>query len=127
MTWNETVLLSAAQAVPAIVVVVRRLRTFAPVASAESRPMGQPEGSPRHARRRDCNLWPPPKVIEGMRNECLRDVIAGSAGVLLVLALIGLPKDHPAPIRHVQVQVQWRGVRLLPYYTPNLVPARPTP
>ena len=60
-----------------------------------------------------------------MRNEFLRDVIAGSLGVLVVLALIGLPKDHPAPTRHVQVQ--WQGTRLLPYYTPSLVPARPTP
>jgi hypothetical protein len=67
-----------------------------------------------------------------MRNAFLRDVIAGSAGVLAVLALIGLPKDHPTPTHHVQVRVQWHGTRLLPYYTPlhyarNSLPARPTP
>lgn len=62
-----------------------------------------------------------------MRNEFLRDVIAGSAGVLVVLALIGLPRDHPAPTQHRQVQVQWRNTRLLPYYTRSPVPARPTP
>lgn len=72
-----------------------------------------------------------------MRNEFLRDVIAGSAGVLVVLALIGLPKDHPAPTQHRRVQVQWQGTRLLPYYTPlhfppvyytrGQLPARPTP
>jgi hypothetical protein len=75
-----------------------------------------------------------------MRNAFLRDVIAGSAGALVVLALIGLPKDHPAPTNHVpgQVQWQWQGTtRLLPYYTPLYYPplyyprsplaARPTP
>ena len=31
-----------------------------------------------------------------MRNEFLPDVIAGSAGVLVVLAAIGLPKDPPS-------------------------------
>jgi hypothetical protein len=67
-----------------------------------------------------------------MRNAFLRDVIAGSAGVLVVLALIGLPKDHPAPTQHVQLPVQWHGTRLLPYYTPlhdarSPLPARPTP
>ena len=76
-----------------------------------------------------------------MRNEFLRDVIAGAAGVLVVLALIGLPKDHPAPAQHKRVQAQWQGIRLLPYYThPNYMrspllpyytrsplPARPTP
>ena len=69
-----------------------------------------------------------------MRNELLRDVIAGTAGVLVVLAVIGLPKDNaPAP---QQVQGQ---VRLLPYYShktqqnpmPRIphppVPVRPAP
>ena len=84
---------------------------------------------------RGCNFWLPPGVTEGMRNEFLRDVIAGSAGVLVVLALIGLPKEHPAPTQHKQVQ--WQGIRLLPYYTRGLAPtlsppltrypARPTP
>jgi hypothetical protein len=67
-----------------------------------------------------------------MRNAFLRDVIAGSAGVLVVLALIGPPKNHPAPTHHVQVRVQWHGTRLLPYYTPlhytrSPLPARLTP
>jgi hypothetical protein len=42
--------------------------------------------------------------MEGMRNEFLPDVIAGSAGVFLVLALIGLPEHHMAPLRHNQLQ-----------------------
>jgi hypothetical protein len=50
-----------------------------------------------------------------MRNDFLRDVIAGSAGVLVVLAVIGLPKD-PAPTQ----QTQWQGTRLLPYYSSSL-------
>ena len=73
-----------------------------------------------------------------MRNAFLRDVIAGSTGVLVVLALIGLPRDHPAPTHHVQGRVQWQGTtRLLPYYTPlyytplyytrSPLAARPTP
>jgi len=51
-----------------------------------------------------------------MRNEFLRDVIAGSAGVLLVLAVIGLPKDLAA----VPPQGPGQGARLLPYYSSNL-------
>jgi len=62
-----------------------------------------------------------------MRNAFLRDVIAGSAGVLVVLALIGLPKDRPAPTHHVQVRVQWHDTRLLPYYTPLPYPRSPLP
>jgi hypothetical protein len=71
-----------------------------------------------------------------MRKQFLRDVIAGSAGVLAVLALIGLPRDHPALTQHLQVPVPAQGghvARLLPFYTvipraaaPPL-PARPTP
>jgi hypothetical protein len=73
-----------------------------------------------------------------MRNEFLRDVIAGSAGVLLVMAVIGLPKDPAAAAP--QVPVQWQGAKLLPYYSSNplhpvpdrqhfrpLSPAHPTP
>jgi hypothetical protein len=70
-----------------------------------------------------------------MRNEFLRDVIAGSAGVLVVLALIGLPKDSAAD--SPGMQVQYRGARLMPYYSSNLqhpvpmprppVPVQPTP
>lgn len=52
----------------------------------------------------------------------------------MVLAVIGLPKDHPAPTQHVQVQRQGtRVTQLLPYYTlvpraraPQL-PPRPSP
>jgi hypothetical protein len=60
-----------------------------------------------------------------MRNEFLRDVIAGSAGVLLVMAVIGLPRDQAAA--EPQVPAQWQGVRLLPYYTSNLHPPVPAP
>jgi hypothetical protein len=60
-----------------------------------------------------------------MRNEFLRDVIAGSAGVLLVMAVIGLPKDPAAT--GPQVHAQWSGIELLPYYTPNLNPHVPGP
>jgi hypothetical protein len=60
-----------------------------------------------------------------MRNAFLRDVIAGSAGVLVVLALIGVPEDHPAPTDHVPVQ--WHGTRLLPYYTPLHYAPSPLP
>jgi hypothetical protein len=70
-----------------------------------------------------------------MRNEFLRDVMAGSAGVLLVLAVIGLPKD---PAAAPQAPPQPGDVHLLPYYSslhPQVpappdrpaVPARPTP
>jgi len=71
-----------------------------------------------------------------MRKEFLRDVIAGSAGVLVVLAVIGPPRDA-APTR--QMQVQWQDTRLLPYYSSNLhqrivsppagrpIPVPPTP
>jgi hypothetical protein len=69
-----------------------------------------------------------------MRNELLRDVFAGTAGVLVVLAVIGLPKD---PAATPQMQTQWQGARLLPYYSHNLqqpvpptarfIPSRPTP
>jgi hypothetical protein len=61
-----------------------------------------------------------------MRNEFLRDVIAGSAGVLLVMAVIGMPKDPAAAAP--QVPAQWQGVKLLPYYSSNplhSVPERP--
>ena len=59
-----------------------------------------------------------------MRNEFLRDVAAGSAGVLLVLAVVGLPKDIAAG---PQSPAHWRYVHLLPYYTNThpQVPAAP--
>jgi hypothetical protein len=53
-----------------------------------------------------------------MRKDFLRDVVAGSAGVLVVLAVIGLPQD-PATT-HFSVPAQWQGARLLPYYSSNL-------
>lgn len=59
-----------------------------------------------------------------MRNEFLRDVLAGSAGVLLVLALIGLPRDQTAA--KPQVPPRWPGVQLLPYYS-SLHPQVPGP
>jgi hypothetical protein len=61
-----------------------------------------------------------------MRIEFLRDVMAGSAGVLLVLAVIGLPKDAAAAAP--QVPAQWQGsVKLLPYYTSNVHSPVPAP
>jgi hypothetical protein len=60
-----------------------------------------------------------------MRNEFLRDVLAGSAGVLLVLAVIGLPKDATAAAP--QVPAQGQGVKLLPYYTSNVHAPVPGP
>jgi hypothetical protein len=60
-----------------------------------------------------------------MRNEFLRDVIAGSAGVLLVMAVIGLP-NHPAATAR-QEPAQWQDVKLLPYYSPNVHAQLPAP
>jgi len=54
-----------------------------------------------------------------MRNEILRDVLAGCAGVLAVMALIGLPRD-PSPAGQPQGRVQWQQTRLLPYYSSDL-------
>jgi hypothetical protein len=56
-----------------------------------------------------------------MRNEILRDVLAGCAGVLVVALAIGAPGGSPAapssppPPRVQQVQ----GAMLLPYYSVN--------
>jgi hypothetical protein len=60
-----------------------------------------------------------------MTNEFLRDVIAGSAGVLLVMAVIGLPKAPAAAAP--QVPAQRLGVQLLPYYSSNLQHPVPAP
>ena len=55
-----------------------------------------------------------------MRNEILRDVLAGSVGVLVVAMAIGAPNGasaahgSPPPTRAQQVQ---GGVMLLPYYS----------
>jgi hypothetical protein len=60
-----------------------------------------------------------------MRNEFLRDVVAGSAGVLLVMAVIGLPEAPAATAP--QVRVQWPDVQLLPYYVSSAHPQFPAP
>jgi hypothetical protein len=60
-----------------------------------------------------------------MRNEVLRDVLAGCAGVLAVAAVIGLPRASEAaqqptsgpPPQYV----------LLPYFPPRVAPAHPVP
>jgi len=51
-----------------------------------------------------------------MRNEILRDMVFGCAGVLMVLAVIGLPQPAAAP---QMWQMQFQRDRLLPYYSPN--------
>jgi hypothetical protein len=48
-----------------------------------------------------------------MRNEVLRDVLAGCVGVLAVAAVIGLPKD----IDHVGAQSGVQHAVLLPDYS----------
>jgi hypothetical protein len=57
-----------------------------------------------------------------MRNEILRDMVFGCAGVLMVMAAIGLPSHVSA------AQQMWRSQfqrdRLLPYYSPNPPHAR---
>lgn len=50
-----------------------------------------------------------------MRNEILRDVLAGCAGVLAVVAIIGLPRDAAA-VRHSQQFIDQHAV-LLPHYS----------
>jgi hypothetical protein len=61
-----------------------------------------------------------------MRNEILRDVLAGCAGVLAVVAVIGLPRDAAA-VQHSQ---QWldQHAMLLPHYShvAPQAPAAPT-
>ena len=55
-----------------------------------------------------------------MRNEILRDVLAGCAGVLAIAAAIGLPRASAPIARHAAPSGQ--HYVLLPYY-----PARPKP
>ncbi len=50
-----------------------------------------------------------------MRNEILRDLLFGCAGVFMVIAVIGLPR--PAQVAHQQWQVQFQDPHLLPYYS----------
>jgi hypothetical protein len=52
-----------------------------------------------------------------MRNEILRDMVFGCAGVLMVMAAIGLPPQVPAGPQIWRTQLQ--RDRLLPYYSPN--------
>ncbi len=58
-----------------------------------------------------------------MRNEILRDVVAGCAGVLAVAALIGLPRES-APAR---APADWQGQHyvLLPHFSIVGKPAAP--
>jgi hypothetical protein len=63
-----------------------------------------------------------------MRNEILRDVLAGSAGVLAVAAVIGLPRGAVAA--NVPAPFSGQHVVLLPHYTrtgPYLPPQMPRP
>jgi hypothetical protein len=63
-----------------------------------------------------------------MRNEILRDVLAGSAGVLAVAAVIGLPRG--AVTANVPAPFSGQHVVLLPHYTrtrPNVPPLTAQP
>ena len=55
-----------------------------------------------------------------MRNGILRDVLFACAGVLMVGATIGLPRQ-PATV-HEQWQTQFQGTHLLPCYWQNPKP-----
>jgi hypothetical protein len=57
-----------------------------------------------------------------MRNEILRDMVFGCAGVLVVMAAIGLPPQVPAAPQMWRLQFQ--RDRLLPYYSPSPPHAR---
>jgi hypothetical protein len=57
-----------------------------------------------------------------MRNDILRDMVFGCAGVLMVMAAIGLPAQGPAAPQMWRTQFQ--RDRLLPYYSPNPPHAR---
>jgi hypothetical protein len=57
-----------------------------------------------------------------MRNEILRDVLAGCAGVLAVAAVIGLPTSSAA-VQHSQ-QFSDQHAVLLPHYT-HVAPQAP--
>jgi hypothetical protein len=57
-----------------------------------------------------------------MRNEILRDVLAGCAGVLAVVAVIGVPRDAAA-VQHSQQFLNQHAV-LLPHYT-HVAPQAP--
>jgi hypothetical protein len=52
-----------------------------------------------------------------MKNEILRDVLAGCAGVLVVAAAIGLPKGPAPAAPSVQVPVPVQHTELLPFYS----------
>ena len=54
---------------------------------------------------------------KNMRNEILRDMVFGCAGVLMVMAAIGLPPQVSAGPQMWGTPLQ--RDRLLPYYSPN--------
>jgi cobalamin synthase len=58
-----------------------------------------------------------------MRNEILRDVLAGCAGVLAVAAVIGLPKGSASA--HVPADWQVQHAVLLPHFSKVGTPAVP--
>jgi hypothetical protein len=59
-----------------------------------------------------------------MRNEVLRDVLAGCAGVLAVAAVIGLPSG--AATDHARVEFSGQHAVLLPYFR-RVGPTPPPP
>jgi len=58
-----------------------------------------------------------------MKNELLRDVLAGCAGVLAVAAVIGLPKG--ADTGQARAQFTYQHAVLLPHYSKIGGPAVP--
>jgi hypothetical protein len=61
-----------------------------------------------------------------MRNEVLRDVLAGCAGVLAVATLIGLPRAS-APVQQPAPAPAQRSIMLMPYmYFSRGAPAAPS-
>jgi len=59
-----------------------------------------------------------------MRDEILRDLLFGCAGVCMVIAVIGLPRQEP--VARQQSPVPFQYVHTLPYYS-NLPGSLPAP
>jgi hypothetical protein len=62
-----------------------------------------------------------------MRNGILRDVIFACAGLLLVMAAIGLPRQDAAARPQWSEQWQSQDIHFLPFYSFNEQHRAPTP